>query len=132
MEPSKINRRLVNYEVTEFYCVNANPISLLLFLYNGSGQTCGGWNWLLYSVCGSCVRRDLREVGGEKLMIVIINEDYQVKVDNYANYTLLKAVRDEYGALKVGKDKSNRTKDNRLLFQHEASFDGLYSFDAGR
>ncbi len=25
-------------------------------------------------------------------MIVIINEDYQVKVDNYANYTLLKAV----------------------------------------
>lgn len=39
-------------------------------------------------------------------MIVIINEDYQVKVDNYANYTLLKAVRDESGAVKIGKDKS--------------------------
>lgn len=38
-------------------------------------------------------------------MIVIINEDYQVKVDNYANYTLLKAVRDESGAIKTGKDK---------------------------
>lgn len=43
-------------------------------------------------------------------MIVIINEDYQVKVDNYANYTLLKAVRDEYGAFKVGKDKSIEQK----------------------
>ncbi|ARW19703.1 hypothetical protein S100892_01130 [Pediococcus pentosaceus] len=39
-------------------------------------------------------------------MIVIINEDYQVKVDNYANYTLLKAVRDESGAIKTGKDNS--------------------------
>ena len=39
-------------------------------------------------------------------MIVIINEDYRVKVDNYANYTLLKAVRDEYGAIKTGKDNS--------------------------
>lgn len=38
-------------------------------------------------------------------MIVIINEDYQVKVDNYANYTLLKTVRDESGAIKTGKDK---------------------------
>ncbi|MBF7119445.1 hypothetical protein [Pediococcus pentosaceus] len=37
-------------------------------------------------------------------MIVIINEDYQVKVDNYANYTLFKAVRDESGAIKIGKD----------------------------
>lgn len=37
-------------------------------------------------------------------MIVIINEDYQVKVDNYANYTLLKAIRDESGAIKTGKD----------------------------
>ena len=37
-------------------------------------------------------------------MIVIINEDYQVKVDNYANYTLLKAVRDESGVIKVGKE----------------------------
>lgn len=37
-------------------------------------------------------------------MIVIINEDYQVKVDNYANYTLLKAVRDDFGAIKTGKD----------------------------
>lgn len=37
-------------------------------------------------------------------MIVNINEDYQVKVDNYANYTLLKAVRDESGAIKTGKD----------------------------
>lgn len=37
-------------------------------------------------------------------MIVIINDDYQVKVDNYANYTLLKAVRDESGAVKIGKD----------------------------
>ncbi|WP_099299936.1 hypothetical protein [Pediococcus pentosaceus] len=36
-------------------------------------------------------------------MIVIINEDYQVKVDNYANYTLLKAVRDESGAIKTDK-----------------------------
>lgn len=33
-------------------------------------------------------------------MIVNINEDYQVKVDNYANYTLLKAVKDESGAIK--------------------------------
>lgn len=39
-------------------------------------------------------------------MIVIINEDYQVKVDNYANYTLLKAVRDDSGAIKTGKDNS--------------------------
>lgn len=38
-------------------------------------------------------------------MIVIINEDYQVKVDNYANYTLLKAVRGESGAIK--NDKHN-------------------------
>lgn len=38
-------------------------------------------------------------------MIVNINEDYQVKVDNYANYTLLKDVRDESGAIKTGKDK---------------------------
>ncbi len=52
-------------------------------------------------------------------MIVTINEDYQVKVDNYANYTLLKAVRDESGAIKIGKDKSHRAKDKRLLFQHE-------------
>lgn len=37
-------------------------------------------------------------------MIVTINEDYQVKVDNYANYTLLKAVRDKSGAIKTGKD----------------------------
>lgn len=36
-------------------------------------------------------------------MIVIINEDYQVKVDNYANYTLLKAIRDESGAIKTDK-----------------------------
>ncbi|MDB1561851.1 hypothetical protein PGA94_03475 [Pediococcus pentosaceus] len=36
-------------------------------------------------------------------MIVIINEDYQVKVDNYANYTLLKAVKEESGAIKSGK-----------------------------
>ncbi|MBF7127612.1 hypothetical protein [Pediococcus pentosaceus] len=36
-------------------------------------------------------------------MIVTINEDYQVKVDNYANYTLLKAVRDESGAIKTNK-----------------------------
>ncbi|MCM6819778.1 hypothetical protein [Pediococcus pentosaceus] len=43
-------------------------------------------------------------------MIVIINEDYQVKIDNYANYTLLKAVRDEYGAIKTGKDKSIEQK----------------------
>ncbi|MBF7122789.1 hypothetical protein [Pediococcus pentosaceus] len=32
-------------------------------------------------------------------MIVIINEDYQVKVDNYANYALIKAVRDESGVI---------------------------------
>ncbi|WP_057801887.1 hypothetical protein [Pediococcus stilesii] len=37
-------------------------------------------------------------------MIVIINDDYQVKVDNYSNYTLLKAIRDESGAIKTGKD----------------------------
>lgn len=43
-------------------------------------------------------------------MIVNINEDYQVKVDNYANYTLLKAVRDESGAVKIGKDKSIEQK----------------------
>lgn len=36
-------------------------------------------------------------------MIVIINEDYQVKVDNYANYTLLKAVRGESGVIKTDK-----------------------------
>lgn len=65
---SKINRRLVNYEITEFYCVNANLISLPLFIYNGSGQTCGGWNCLLYSIFSGFVGRDLREVGGEKLM----------------------------------------------------------------
>lgn len=43
-------------------------------------------------------------------MIVIINEDYQVKVDNYANYTLLKAVRDESGAIKIGNDKLTEQK----------------------
>ena len=36
-------------------------------------------------------------------MIVIINEDYQVKVDNYANYTLLKAVRGKSGVIKIDK-----------------------------
>lgn len=36
-------------------------------------------------------------------MIVITNEDYQVKVDNYSNYTLLKAVRGESGAVKTDK-----------------------------
>ncbi|MGQ2358353.1 hypothetical protein [Pediococcus pentosaceus] len=37
-------------------------------------------------------------------MIVNINEDYQVKVDNYANYTLLKTIRDDSGVIKTGKD----------------------------
>lgn len=65
-------------------------------------------------------------------MIVIINEDYQVKVDNYANYTLLKAVRDESGAIKTGKDKFTHARYKRLLSQHEASSDGLHSSDVGR
>lgn len=36
-------------------------------------------------------------------MIVNINEDYQVIVENYTNCTLLKAVKDDSGAIKTGK-----------------------------
>lgn len=36
-------------------------------------------------------------------MIITINENYQVKVDNYSNYTLLKVIRDKSGAIKTGK-----------------------------
>ncbi|MBF7125839.1 hypothetical protein ITR00_07295 [Pediococcus pentosaceus] len=65
-------------------------------------------------------------------MIVIINEDYQVKVDNYANYTLLKAVRDESGAIKTGKHNFTYVRYKRLLFQHEPCSECLYSSNVGR
>lgn len=48
-------------------------------------------------------------------MIVTINEDYQVKVDNYANYALIKDVRDESGVITMFATKGYYSNMSRAL-----------------